>query len=202
MPIIQEMVVQSGGSKPHVKYMMVALAMNFPTIIWKLGGKVDRLTRGGHVSAHASGRAIDIYLEASNQPDKQLGDLLFKMYVDNAADLKVEHVIWNSQEWSPGGGGTYGTIPADDPRGPHTDHVHVAFEDVGLDKVPSGKLAKPFDRIKTALKRLGYQDWLDGKYGKAFDPKNPFRRLSQRQRYERYYRDAGIVPMALPPSRR
>lgn len=201
MPIIKEMVVQSGGSRPHVRYMMTALAMTFPTLIWKLGGQVNRTTRGGNFSAHSVGRAIDIYLDAGTQPDRELGDQLFKMFKDHATALKVEHVIWNWHEWAPGDGDALRTLGPRDPRGPHTNHVHVAFADDDLDARPAGKLAEPFRQVKLALRQRGYQDWLDGKYGKAFDPKNPFVRLSNRQRYEFYAREAGFTPMALPPSR-
>ena len=202
MPIIQDMIVQSGGSRAHVRYIMTALAMQFPTIIWKLGGRVDRLTRGGHVSAHSSGRAIDIYLQAHRQPDKELGERLFAMFVNYAAKLKVEHVIWNSREWSPANGGTYKTIPPRDPRGPHTDHLHVAFADDNLDAVPAGLLGPLFRDVRRWLRLRGYQDWLDGKYGKAFDPKKPSVRLTAEQRSTIWHENAGTTPMALPPEAR
>jgi len=80
MPDINGMIVQSDGSKPHVVYIMKALANAFPNIIWKIGGKVNRTTWSGGFSAHSAGRAWDIYLDAHDPLDKKLGDLLFRLF--------------------------------------------------------------------------------------------------------------------------
>ena len=55
--------------------------------------------------------------------EKFLGDQLFQLFIQNAAELGLDHVIWDRQIWSAQRGG---------PRpytgvSPHTDHVHVAF---------------------------------------------------------------------------
>src|SRR5262245_4867861 len=102
MPIIDGMLVQSDGSRPHVVYIMHRLAKTFPNVIWKLGGRVNRTTHGGGFSAHSVGRAIDIYLDAGDPLDRKLGDLLFEMFHTHASNLKVDHTIWNSKWWDGG----------------------------------------------------------------------------------------------------
>jgi hypothetical protein len=192
------MVIQSGGSKPHVVYIMRSLASYFPNIIRKLGGMVPRTTRTGGFSAHSEGRAIDIYLNAKRQPDKLLGDKLFVMFIEHAARLKVEHVIWDSTEWSPSSN-EFKRISDSDGRGPHTDHVHVAFEDDNLDAVPTGIGQLIQNGPRRWLKLRGYQEWMDGVYGTAFDPKDPVNKeRSMDERYSSYYKNKDIVPMALP----
>jgi hypothetical protein len=177
---------------------MRSLASYFPNIIRKLGGMVPRTTATGGFSAHSEGRAIDIFLNASRQPDKLLGDKLFVMFVDHAVKLKVEHVIWDSTEWSPSTN-EFKSIPRSDARGPHRDHVHVAFKDDRLNEVPSGigRLIK--QGPLRWLKARGYQEWLDGTYGTAFDAKRPAKReRTMDERYATYYKNKDIVPMALP----
>jgi hypothetical protein len=98
------MLIQSGGSKPFVVSLMEILADEFPYIIFKMGGFVDRDIRGkpGVKSMHASGRAIDIYLIVRERQQKALGKLLYGMFKDNAAVANTGHVIYDGLAWSPG----------------------------------------------------------------------------------------------------
>jgi hypothetical protein len=175
MPHIDGMIVQSDGSRPHVVYIMSALARAFPNIIWKIGGQKDRDTWGGTPSAHKAGRACDIYLDANERLDKKLGDLLFDLFIVQALILKVDHVIWDTQ-WS-----NDGTSPTayTGSGGPHKDHVHVAFKNDHLEVKPyifefllQGVVAQ------YGTGGDGAADRMDGLYGKAFDPKRPHVRLS------------------------
>ena len=178
MPYIDGMLVQSGGSKPRVVSIMEALSKQFPYTIWKLGGKVPRTTRTGGYSAHSTGRAIDIYLEASDLIDKNLGDLLFAMFHQNATALKVDHEIWNRQIWSQSRGRVSDYTEA---NGPHTNHIHVAFlnEPLTTRSVSIEGLCTRAHGLYSA--GIG-ADRSEGLYGKAFDHRRPNIRLTQSQR--------------------
>lgn len=191
MPYINGMIVQSDGSKPHVVFIMEILARQFPNIIWKIGGFKDRLTSEGHESAHASGRACDIYLDATDALDRTFGDLLFALFSNNAVDLKVDHTIWNSHIWSQASGGpTYFT---EGNGGPHRDHVHVAFidDDLGTKPLKIVELCKRLNELYSSLHN-GEGDRVDGIYGKAFDPKHPNVRLTSKQRRAIMLRKMGL----------
>ena len=190
MPIINGMLVQSGGSKPHVVYIMEKLAKTFPNVIWKLGGKVERTTWGGGFSAHSEGRAIDIYLDAGDPLDKKLGDLLFLSFFLNNLYLKVDHTIWDGMIWS---SATLFPTEYTGSGGAHRDHVHVAFKDDQLDVLPTG-----FDTIVKSVETFynnghdGAADRMDGLYGQAFNPKKPNVRLSRRARYKIMLKKMGM----------
>ena len=188
---VNGMIVQSEGSRPHVAYIMKALAETFPNIIWKIGGKVARTTWGGGFSAHSVGRACDIYLDAGDPLDKRLGDLLFQMFQTHGYNFKVEHTIWDGQQWSQSNGGPSAYTGS---GGAHRDHVHVAFVDDRLDELPTG-----FSWIVEQYVARRYidsggdaADRMDGIYGKAFDPKKPNHRLTSKQRRKIMLRKMGM----------
>jgi len=74
-------------------------------------------------SLHSEGRALDIGLNIHNQTEKAIGDGLFQIFVDLAARLQLQEVIWNRQIWSTGSPAVHPYAGAN----PHTDHVHVGF---------------------------------------------------------------------------
>lgn len=185
------MIVQHEGSKPHVAYIMKALARTFPNVIWKIGGKVDRTTAGGGFSAHSAGRACDIYLDANDPLDKRLGDLLFRLFDRHGYNFKVDHVIWDNQIWSLEKGGPR---PYTGSGGAHRNHVHVAFRDDRLDELPTG-----FSWILEQYVAKAYvrgsgdaHDRMQGLYGKAFDPKHPNKRLTKAQRKKALLENMGM----------
>ena len=193
MPFIDGMLVQSSGSRLHVVSIMEALAKQFPYTIWKIGGMVPRTTRTGGYSAHSTGRAIDIYLDAGDPLDRNLGDLLFAMFHRNATALKVDHEIWNSRIWSQSEGGPRAYAGG---NGPHTNHIHVAF------------LNEPLTARSTQIVGLCKQvhdqsssgvggDRAAGVEGKAFDPRRPNVRLTRYQRYKIKLENMGMEATAL-----
>jgi hypothetical protein len=100
-------------------------------------------------SAHAEGRALDIGVLVSEPGEKMLGDELFKLFIKDAAELGLDHVIWNRQIWSTEHGG---------PRpyhghSPHTDHVHVAFTTDG-----SQRTTFPRTMLDIAILRTGIEE--------------------------------------------
>jgi hypothetical protein len=191
MPRIDGMIVQSDGSKPHVVYIMKALAKTFPNVIWKIGGKVNRTTWGGGFSAHSAGRACDIYLDANDPLDKKLGDLLFEMFDRHGYNFKVDHTIWDGQIWSREEGGPRAYTGS---GGAHRDHVHVAFRDDHLDELPTGFSWILEQYVAKAYRRSSGEadDRMDGLYGKAFDPKRPNVRLKKKQRHKILLKKMGM----------
>lgn len=188
---VDGMIVQSEGSRPHVAYIMKALANTFPNIIWKIGGKVARTTWGGGFSAHSVGRACDIYLDADDPLDKRLGDLLFGTFATHGYNFKVDHTIWNGMIWSRSEGGPSAYTGS---GGAHRDHVHVAFVDDQLDVLPLGF---PWILEQYVLRRYvadgAAADRSDGLYGKAFDPKKPNVRLSRKKRHAIMLKNMGMT---------
>ncbi|MEZ5063704.1 MAG: hypothetical protein R3B81_03165 [bacterium] len=128
--------------QPILLLLRVALVEQFPFLTrlgysthWSgIGGFVDRTTRSGGPSAHAEGRAADIYLSAFEPYEKMLGDGLLRLFGSNLTPLGVDHVIWNRQIWSAEKGGP--RRYENKKNGPHTDHVHVAFTRAGSQKQP------------------------------------------------------------------
>jgi hypothetical protein len=159
---IDGMIVQTDNSRPHVVSVMKTLAKQFPYIIWKIGGYNDRQTADGGESFHALGRACDVYLEAGCAVDLQLGNLLFQMFHQNAADLKIDHVIWNSHIWSTDKGGP--RLFTKGNGGAHTNHIHVAFrKDDKLDN-PSVHIEQLCGQVRDRLIAGGGDapDYMDG----------------------------------------
>jgi hypothetical protein len=109
--------------QPAPKALWKLVYTNFPSTRF-LGIYNNRNVRGGNTpSAHADGRALDIGLLATRPDEKEIGDGLFKIFIDNATELGIEHAIWNRQIWSTAKGGPRNYSGAS----PHTDHIHVAF---------------------------------------------------------------------------
>ena len=187
---IDGMIVQTGGSQPHVAYIMETLSRTFPNVIWKIGGKVDRTTWTGDFSFHSVGRACDIYLDAADPLDKKLGDLLLRMFSTHGYNFKVDHVIWDNQIWSRENGGPTAYTGG---GGSHRDHVHVAFIDDKLGELPMG-FPWICDRYADlyVLGGDGAADRMDGLYGKAFAPGRANTRLRRRQRYEIMLKNMGF----------
>jgi|GEM_PF-2850673 len=137
--------------QPMIKFLKKHIPDRFAIIPEKhprgrgVGGYVPRRTRAGGFSAHSQGRAADIYLDAFDDLQKYLGDELFSMFVDNATDLGVEHIIWNRQIWSAEKGGPRSYTNA--ANGPHTNHIHVAFSELGSQLQPV-QLLNLLDEIK------------------------------------------------------
>lgn len=88
-----------------------------------IGGYADRKTAMGTESAHAEGRAADIFLNVSDQTQKKIGDELFEMFRKSWRKLGTHHVIWNKKMWD-----THNGLRDYTGTSPHTDHVHVDFK--------------------------------------------------------------------------
>jgi hypothetical protein len=97
-----------------------------------VGGYKPRRTAMGTFSFHSEGRAADIYVNAGDSMERQIGDGLFSLFIKWYTSLDVDHVIWRRQIWSAANGGPrpYPGVDA------HTDHVHVAFTRAGSQRQP------------------------------------------------------------------
>jgi hypothetical protein len=194
------MLIQSGGSKPFVASLMQILADEFPFIIFKMGGFVDRDIRGrpGVKSMHASGRAIDIYLDVKYRQERALGKLLYAMFKDNAISPNTGHVIYDGLVWSAGSKADRSTRDAG-VRDLHNDHVHVDFTTTGIEGNASAlKFGIKFVRRRLSME--GYKDWVDGYYGPAFNPTSNNTRLTVIEREAIYYMNKGQTSMSLAPA--
>src|SRR5215831_18681695 len=102
----------------------------------RIGGYSNRTTETGSFSAHSEGRAADIYLNASDPEQRRIGDAVFDRFIRYAADLGIDHIIWNRHIWSADRAREgVRDWPAD--RDPHTNHIHVAFTRAGSQQQPS-----------------------------------------------------------------
>jgi hypothetical protein len=192
------MLIQSGGSKPFVVSLMGILADEFPFIIFKMGGFVDRDIRGrpGIKSMHASGRAIDIYLHVNQPQEKALGKLLYEMFKNNAASANTGHVIYDGFVWSPGRNADRSTHDAG-VRDIHDDHVHVDFDTTGIEGT-AHRLAGPIHFLRPRM-QTRYKEWLEGYYGPAFNPTSNNTRLNTTERLAIYNLNKGVTSMSLAP---
>jgi hypothetical protein len=192
------MLIQSGGSKPFVVSLMGILADEFPFIIFKMGGFVDRDIRGrpGVKSMHASGRAIDIYLSVNQPQEKALGKLLYEMFKNNAASANTGHVIYDGLVWSPGHNADRSTHDAG-VRDIHDDHVHVDFDTTGIEGA-AHRLTGPIHFLRPHM-QARFKEWLEGYYGPAFNPTSNNTRLSTTERLAIYNLNKGVTSMSLAP---
>lgn len=73
---------------------------------------------------HPSGHALDFMITSKSQ-GQQIADYL----TANASALGVKYVIWNRQVWEASGRPVVGWHAYTSTSNPHTDHVHVTFND-------------------------------------------------------------------------
>jgi hypothetical protein len=180
------MVVQSDKSKPYVVSTMKILADKFPCTIFKLGGFNDRDARGhpGVKSMHAFGRAIDVYLDVKYPPEKALAEALFAFFKQHADVLKTHMLIFNGVVWMHGAKANTTTAAAR-VRDLHTDHLHVDFIDHGMNE-DAGQLRGLLFGVQIVMAGKGFQDWVKGLYGPAFNPLTPLTRLTNLERQAIY----------------
>ena len=101
-------------------------------------------------SAHAEGRALDIGLLVARPSEKVLGDQLFTLLINNAAELGLDHIIWNRKIWS----AQHPTIRQYVGHSPHTDHIHVAFTREGSQQVTFGRTTMEIATLRSGLEDL------------------------------------------------
>lgn len=192
------MLIQSDGSKPFVVSLMKTLADEFPYIIFKMGGYVDRDIRGkpGVKSLHASGRAIDIYLDVRKSPERTLGKLLYAMFKDTSLSPTTGHVIYDGMIWSADGGGMEKTTVAAGVRDLHDDHVHVDFVETGIGGTAGG-LVPSLRYVGRQMQMQRFKEYLEGYYGPAFNPTSNNTHLSDIQRTAIHDLNKNITSMDL-----
>lgn len=73
---------------------------------------------------HPSGHALDFMITSKAQ-----GQAIADFLQANASALGVKYIIWNRQVWEASGKPVAGWHPYTSTDNPHTDHVHVTFND-------------------------------------------------------------------------
>lgn len=133
------------GNQPIILHLREVLPKVFPVLKTKtgvrkgvhktgVGGYVDRKTKDGGFSAHSEGRAADIYLDWHNPYEKQIGDGLYAMFIENAKKLGVKNVIWNKRIWTVSN--NQEASYKEGKKGFHRDHIHVEFSSEGSQQRP------------------------------------------------------------------
>lgn len=163
------------GHQPIFYQLEMLMVESFP-FLTRLGyGKhwsgmwayVDRTQKNGKPSDHAEGRAVDIYLSAYEDGERQLGDGLFDMFKANGIALGVDHVIWNRRIWSQEKGGPRPYTSRE--NGPHDDHVHVSFTRAG-----SQTQTTLLDKLIPELRQtLDFQRWDGLRRVEGFENQRP-----------------------------
>ncbi len=74
-------------------------------------------------AARSSDRSADIYVDASDLTQRQIGDGLFALFIEWHVHLGVDHVIWNGQIWTR----KHTELSAYCSPHPYSDRIHVAF---------------------------------------------------------------------------
>jgi len=143
------MAINWNQPQPAPRALWAMVKASFPQTRF-LGIYNQRNVAGTNVpSTHAEGRALDIGLLVSRPGEKGLGDQLFQLFIRNAVELGLDHVIWNRQIWSTARGGPRAYTGVS----PHTDHVHVAFTRDG-----SQRINFPRTLLDIAILRTGMED--------------------------------------------
>ncbi len=97
--------------------------MNKWPLVSSVGGYACRknTANASQWSVHASGRALDIMIDANNPEGLRVGNQIRNYLINNAERLGIQRVIWNRKTWSANKDGWR------DYNGPspHTDHLHV-----------------------------------------------------------------------------
>lgn len=136
--------------QPLPKAVKSVLRANFP-LIAKVGIYNDRNVEGTtKKSAHAEGRAMDIYLDVAEPNERLVGDRLFDILIDSAVQSGIDNVIWNRQIWST----THTHKRPYTGKRPHTDHIHVEFTRPGSQLITFELLKVRLAELRTGLEEL------------------------------------------------
>jgi hypothetical protein len=123
---------------------------NFPDL-QRIGIYNDRNIAGTKTkSHHAEGRALDVYVSVLNPWEKQLGDLLFRAFIDLSRSLGADDVIWNRQIWST----SRPKVRVYMGHNPHRDHVHIGFTRTGSQRTHFPDFLARLSQIRTELRDI------------------------------------------------
>lgn len=138
-------------AQPAPKAVWKLVNTNFPKTRF-LGIHVKRNVAGTKKpSSHSEGRALDIGLLVKWPWEKEIGDSLFNLFIENATELGLHHVIWNRQIWSTTRGGPRRYTGSS----PHTDHIHITFTKPGSQKTKFPKTEFAIAILRSGLSDLG-----------------------------------------------
>ena len=98
-----------------------------------VGGYVRHLIATRTFSTRSADRAADIYVDASDLTQLQIGDGLFALFIEWHVHLGVDHVIWNGRIWTR----KHGELRAYCSPLPCTNFMHVAFTRAASQQQPT-----------------------------------------------------------------
>lgn len=97
-----------------------------------VGGFCCRPIRGESslTSVHGTGRALDIYIDATDPAELQVGNQIRNWMISHSLDAGIQRVIWNRHSWVADRDGWVdycrgGCTDEGGGRSPHEDHLHV-----------------------------------------------------------------------------
>ena len=141
---------QWNGPQPAPRALWDIIHANFPQARFDGIYNPRNIAGTNTRSLHAEGRALDIGLSVGNPTEKTIGDSLFQIFVDTAAQAGFQEIIWNRQIWS----SAHPNIHHYTGQNPHTDHVHVGFT-----RQASQQTSMPgILLIRIAMLRTGLED--------------------------------------------
>jgi len=97
---------------------------------------VRNVANSTNASDHSEGRAMDVYLEVSDENEKKIADYLYEVFIKYADDLGLMNVIWNREIWKKSTGKKEKYTGSN----PHTNHIHISWSRDGSQKVLFGAL--------------------------------------------------------------
>lgn len=114
---------QLGPVKPWVQQAGILLGSLFN--IQSEGG-----VRADPLPDHPSGHAVDFMVTNPGTPAGYAqGDALANYAVQHYRELGIKYIIWNKRYWDPQQGWGPYTAPSVIAYNPHTNHVHITFQD-------------------------------------------------------------------------
>lgn len=112
------------------------LESEFTNAISVSGYDCELSSQGNRYTMHATGRALDIFLNIEEGPDRdEFGDNLANTMVVNSQDIGIQTVIWNRTIWN----ASRPTSPVNSRERPyvvldqHRDHIHVELNNAASD---------------------------------------------------------------------
>jgi hypothetical protein len=133
--------------QPAPKELRQLLKVTFPEIKLKVANGSEtmgnyqilakrKVAGSDNPSDHAEGRALDIFLDASDAGEKKIGDYLVNAFIESGDGMGISYIIWNREIWKKGTGQKtkYGG------KSPHTNHIHISWSKDGSQKIIFGSV--------------------------------------------------------------
>lgn len=141
---------QWNGPQPAPKALWQLVHQNFPQTRNDGIYNPRNIAGTNTPSLHAEGRALDIGLRVALPDEKLIGDQLFDAFVESAALVGFQEIIWNRRIWSLSHPSVHAYTGADS----HTGHIHAGFTRIASQQATLPDLFI----IRIATVRTGIED--------------------------------------------